>query len=392
MSTIKEELLGKKTPQYDRAEVVQRLRERLTFPLAVDNAGTMTVEDVSVGKVTLIPFGQKGTPMGCNPKGDEQFLARVAILHEPRKTPGIANFWSSQYLAPGEEFGFDYYRTGTPVTATARGVLEGKPRFPDFDVVVNPELTKENVGIIKRVITARHKQSMLGLLVQQRSGIEILSIDLQSPRGVRAEVTIVPMQREASEGKLHYLNIPVHTKSFNTPEFWMFPEASTTIIAKITSEVKRGIKANGRYAAALHALVHETEGLIEQHRCGKSVPTTRYALAARAGLMGLLAGYELQVNCRSGKDRTGIFDTEIKFTAYQLWRRAQGLEVSAPGAAILPGEKKAWEMLLLRSGNREIQHLNAGVPGNVINSEHLRERVGDEFWADYVGDSKRAED
>jgi hypothetical protein len=59
---------------------------------------------------------------------------------------------------------------------------------------------------------------------------------------------------------------------------------------------------------------------------------------------------------------------------------------------VLPDEREAWKLLLLRSGNREIQHLNAGAPGNRVTTELLKERIGEEFWDEYVGEALRAED
>jgi hypothetical protein len=235
-------------------------------------------------------------------------------------------------------------------------------------------------------------RSNLGALVTPVKTPEIYSIDLQSGKGVDAEVDIVRTQKEMSEGIVRYINVPVHTKSYGMLERWILPQDTVRKVTALLTLVRKNVLGETPYTKAVQELLTETERLLAEQAAGGGTPPERYTLAARIGLTILLSGQKLQVNCRSGKDRTGLFDSEIKFAAYQLWRRSQGLAVSAPGAEVLPSEMKAWELLLLRSGNREIQLVNAGVPGNKVSSHHLAGRVGKLLWETYVGEAEAALD
>ena len=383
---------GRATPQLNRAEVVATLRERAKEPLCVDDDGTLIVSDPHMGTSRQFPYGQLGAPLHDEQGDRERFLARVSVLHRPRPGAGIPNFWRSCYEAPDGLLQIQFYRSGTPVSATLPALLDETSSVDLSNVEVDRGIAYQNVQLLRQTIAKQSRGDVFrGGASHVRRG-SIVSIDLQSPVGIAAEAPITVMQRHASAGHMMYLNIPVHAKNFGNADLWKLPHDSDPSIGVIIRLARGSIESGTVYAAAFQSLVEDAERLWSLDRSGSSTPATRYALAARVGLLALVAGFDLHVNCRSGKDRTGVFDTEVKFAAYQLWRRSQGLSVSEPGCAVLPDEREAWKLLLLRSGNREIQHLNAGAPGNRVTTELLKERIGEAFWDEYIGEALKADD
>lgn len=90
-------------------------------------------------------------------------------------------------------------------------------------------------------------------------------------------------------------------------------------------------------------------------------------------------------NCKSGKDRTGMLDAEIKREAINYH---QGYSLSKPGAKLTNEEKKLFQGVLLYSGNKEVQECNTGVAGNKVTKDlpfmlrplalSYKTRIGDE--------------
>ena len=100
-----------------------------------------------------------------------------------------------------------------------------------------------------------------------------------------------------------------------------------------------------------------------------------YKLAARVTYLTHLIGGVPLYNCKSGKDRTGMLDAEIKLLAAQIERDG---EVPAPGRLSYT-DRALFRTILLNTGNHEVQKTNVGVQGyktEMIDS--ITERVGDD--------------
>lgn len=84
----------------------------------------------------------------------------------------------------------------------------------------------------------------------------------------------------------------------------------------------------------------------------------------KAGRLMALLCHELGImpcwNCKSGKDRTGMLDAEIKRQAIELHQGQQHLE---PGPLDARGSRLL-QKLLLNSGNLTVQRYNTGTAGN----------------------------
>jgi phosphatidylinositol-4,5-bisphosphate 4-phosphatase len=109
-----------------------------------------------------------------------------------------------------------------------------------------------------------------------------------------------------------------------------------------------------------------------------------YKAAMRAALLAFEIGAVPCWNCKSGKDRTGMLDAELKREAVAMHQKS-GL--STPGSQLAPEDQRLLQQALLRGGNMEVQAYNTGAPGNKVMKElpamnlSYRERVGDvEIW------------
>lgn len=85
-----------------------------------------------------------------------------------------------------------------------------------------------------------------------------------------------------------------------------------------------------------------------------------YKAAQRIAMLAYEMGVVPCWNCKSGKDRTGMLDAELKREVVSLH---QGNPLSKPGS--LP-DSVLLQKVLLNSGNLEIQAINTGMAGNMI--------------------------
>lgn len=88
-----------------------------------------------------------------------------------------------------------------------------------------------------------------------------------------------------------------------------------------------------------------------------------YKAAQRAALLAYEIGAVPCWNCKSGKDRTGMLDAELKREAVALH---QGSGPSVPGSRLTGDEQLLLQQALLHGGNMEVQAYNTGAPGNKV--------------------------
>ncbi|WOG26471.1 inositol phosphate phosphatase SopB [Endozoicomonas sp. 8E] len=101
-----------------------------------------------------------------------------------------------------------------------------------------------------------------------------------------------------------------------------------------------------------------------------------YKLATRVALLTHMVGAVPLSNCKSGKDRTGMLDAEIKFLAARI--NPETGEVPEPGPIVDPADRALFQTILQESGNLEVQEQNVGVRGYKTEwVESITERVGD---------------
>jgi hypothetical protein len=127
-----------------------------------------------------------------------------------------------------------------------------------------------------------------------------------------------------------------------------------------------------------------------------------YRFNSRLMNMASLLGYVVHVNCRSGKDRTGIVEAEAKSVAealdvaVTLGDKTIALNYRRP----LDREEQATvRRYAILGGSVEVQLLNTGVPGSKmkpiaskeISGDPLPGRIGENYWTSFKGLSFIAE-
>ncbi|NDL65570.1 inositol phosphate phosphatase SopB [Acerihabitans arboris] len=115
------------------------------------------------------------------------------------------------------------------------------------------------------------------------------------------------------------------------------------------------------------------------HHADKGEP---YKAAMRVALLSSEIGVTPCWNCKSGKDRTGMLDAEIKRAT-----AGHALGMGTDSGALDMGGRQLMQAVMLNSGNMQIQQYNTGVPGNkslknnklanvLIGGLTLRDRIG----------------
>ncbi|PXX54015.1 phosphatidylinositol-4,5-bisphosphate 4-phosphatase [Pseudomonas sp. LAMO17WK12:I10] len=107
-----------------------------------------------------------------------------------------------------------------------------------------------------------------------------------------------------------------------------------------------------------------------------------YKAAQRAAMLAFEIGAVPCWNCKSGKDRTGMLDVEIKREA-AVWH--QGYGPSAPGSRLTTDHQQLLHKVILNGGNKELQEYNTWAAGNKVMKKvpgvglSYDERVGNRF-------------
>lgn len=114
-----------------------------------------------------------------------------------------------------------------------------------------------------------------------------------------------------------------------------------------------------------------------------------YKAAQRAALLAHEIGAVPCWNCKSGKDRTGMLDVELKREVVAIH---QGKGLATPGERLTSDEQQLLQQILLHGGNGEVQAYNTGAPGNKVMKElpafnlSYKPRVGKpEVWDEAQG-------
>ena len=110
-----------------------------------------------------------------------------------------------------------------------------------------------------------------------------------------------------------------------------------------------------------------------------------YKMVSRLALVSHLMGETPLFNCKSGKDRTGQLDAEVKFLATVADNR-EG-RIPLPNQA-MRGWRSARSDFTLNTGNLEMQRLNTGLPGYKLKGvEGLKSMFADGMEPVYRGGS-----
>ncbi len=144
------------------------------------------------------------------------------------------------------------------------------------------------------------------------------------------------------------------------------------LVAEHLQALQRDGQGDSQTARTIRQLADQL-GDIWQAKAHHRENNDPYALPARLALLASRMGLAPQYNCKSGKDRTGQLDAEIKFLATRI--ELAGGTVPAPGAALSAEEQSLFSKILLHSGNHEIQKMNTGSPGYKVKLASITRRM-----------------
>jgi hypothetical protein len=101
-----------------------------------------------------------------------------------------------------------------------------------------------------------------------------------------------------------------------------------------------------------------------------------FKMAARVQLLAHKLGMMPAWNCKSGKDRTGTLDAEMKYLTAQMELTGN---VPQPGPLTTPDDQGMYRQFSLHTGNLEVQKLNTGIGGyKTANQVELHQRMGND--------------
>lgn len=161
--------------------------------------------------------------------------------------------------------------------------------------------------------------------------------------------------------------------------------------AKAGGWVGEYLKDNPDNQARVQELVHQLKTIWadkSHHRDGGEP----YKAAQRVAMLAFEIGAVPCSNCKSGKDRTGMLDAELKREAVA---QHQGRGLSQPGSRLNEADRNLMQEVLMNGGNFEVQKYNTGAPGNkvmktlpVMNLSYT-DRIGNpEVWKQTQGLSR----
>ncbi len=148
------------------------------------------------------------------------------------------------------------------------------------------------------------------------------------------------------------------------------------------------IDATATHAVAARQRATLAQELLDQvremHRDGsyRTAGKEPYKMPARLALLGHMLGLKIAFNCKSGKDRTGELDAEVKHLRLQMELTGHVPHYERDRT---PVERDHFHEVLTHSGNFEMQRLNTGYAGFKL---HGVGELFTEFGAEGPGDPK----
>lgn len=187
---------------------------------------------------------------------------------------------------------------------------------------------------------------------------------------------------------VHSSNFGVNSVSLKLPFGWGKANAhnNQTIIYLLSKAQARIAELNGQNPPD-QAKINAITTLRDQIAAMQADPSTyrsekgeAYKMSSRLTLLTDLLGLSAVFNCKSGKDRTGVNDTEYKFLATLAHL---GKPLPEPGAELTFEQQALYRAIMQQSGNLEVQRDNTGFEGfkAVTGMSSTQDRMGADYMA-----------
>jgi phosphatidylinositol-4,5-bisphosphate 4-phosphatase len=140
------------------------------------------------------------------------------------------------------------------------------------------------------------------------------------------------------------------------------PEAANAKRMALEAEVKRLANVPNDASTPLGAALELSRQIGDIHREGahRNAGTETYKMPTRLAVLADVLGVKVAFNCKSGKDRTGELDAEIKHFKLQMATIGKVPHYKRERA---PEEIRHFHEVVTNSGNFEMQQLNTGFTG-----------------------------
>lgn len=340
----------------------------------------LTPANVAMAKSLDLPYLAKYAESGfCSES--------VKIPLDPKIGSRLSNLWHGEFITEEKTVKLDYLRSSSLI------------HFGEESEQLRSQVTSNNINELLSVAHALTKSRGI-----DTTKIRFVNIDLQSPQGLvdgtDIEKLTIREQREAlaefsnktifvnneeTKFDIKSINATSYEMSYRDSDGWAFSLEQKMDLLNILKESFNSL-SNERKKIFKKTFSNALE--LVRADSDLTTPAERFAQLSRIAVIAIESGAIVHFNCRSGKDRTGYLDAEIKFLAYQIERENQGLETSQPASAVLEEEMDGWKLALLDSGNPDIQKLNTGKTGSKLDRGDLKERVGQKLWKGFIGNGR----
>ena len=139
-------------------------------------------------------------------------------------------------------------------------------------------------------------------------------------------------------------------------------------------ELERECAAIEQRLTTLHSAAQDAKGIWREGSYNKGGQDP-YKMVSRLGMVINAMGETLAFNCKSGKDRTGQLDAELKYlSALALNDDGQEVyskELPRPGELATPELRQMRSDFTLGTGNLEMQRLNTGLAGFKLDTKEV---------------------
>ncbi len=244
-------------------------------------------------------------------------------------------------------------------------IPDGNGGMVDVKVKVNPIAMNYGVnqGALKG-IAGVHTDAVSGWHVSDAlnaSGLKALfgsdvPAEIETPRkGVIGErIAELEAQRQRDLDRAHRdLNHALSTMGYSN---------STPVYEALSARVRVLEEMPKDQSTPLGAALELTRQIAAIQREGsyRKAGTEPYKMPTRLAVLAELVGVKVAFNCKSGKDRTGELDAEIKHFMLQM---ALTGKVPSPDRERTAEESRQFHEVLTNSGNFDMQRLNTGFAG-----------------------------
>jgi len=340
---------------------------------------------------TLIPAGNM--KLGNDDIFPTSYSGKGVCSSSTKDTRHAVNLWSSEISVPDEngktQTLFKGLRHGilSPFSMKASdparqaGALARAKEVATAALFSKPELLKKALAgqtvplqiVSTALVTASKIQGEDGMLKDQVEAWKMLSKQTPSVLSVRGE-----------NGKMQEVKINIAVAAFNfgvnemALKFGLGWSASDKYNADAINQLlgsssKPGaatlggmvgdyLKTQPANALKVNELAQQLMQILSRnshHRDGGEP----YKAAQRVTMLAYEIGAVPCWNCKSGKDRTGMLDAEIKREAIS---QHQGQPLSLPATPLDEKNQKLFQQVLLNGGNNEIQAYNTSASGNKV--------------------------